>query len=340
MKVFYDESFKCYLSAPSSISPYIEVPEDFSLTKSTEIKVGTKQKADSEGNPLFLRDVYEIRTHEEIVGYTETIKPNVDGKPLDPVYIKVQKTDEEGNDIYYKVNDRGETEETTEVTDYPVMVEVHKTNSAGKKLYKNPVVQLVEERVKTGEEEVTIDTGRPVIVDILKEIEVSLLTDPQYFTVQEVLKSKYKYMTDKYGNNILYTEFLDLNNVESFNGNTGLGFVQLAPKSKLKFKTLSLDTECNAIDLLDFIGDSYIEISVGGRILKSAEVKLVNNIRQMTITLANNTSEYLTIHKLAIVASFKEQTQEEKLEARLTTIEENQARMQSVLDEMLLGGGI
>lgn len=340
MKIYYDENFKCYLSAPSSVSPYVEVPDDFSITKNTEIKVGTRQKEDSEGNLLFLQDVFEIRTHEEVIGYTETLKSNLNGKPLDPVLIKVQKTDEDGNDIYYKVNDRGETEETIEVTDYPVMVEVHKTNSAGKLLYKNPTIQIVEEKVKTGEKEVTENTGRPVMEDILKEVEVTLSRDPSYFTVQEVLTKKYEEMTKKYGNNILYTEFIDLSSVESFNGNTGLGFVQLAPKSKLKFKTLTLDTECNAIDLLDFIGDSRIEISIGGRTLKSTEVKLASNIRQMTVTLSNNTNEYLTVSKIAIVACFKEQTKEEKLEARLTTIEENQAHMQSVLDEILLGGGM
>ena len=340
MKIYYDSAFKCYLSPVTSVTPFIEVPEDFKLSKTIEFKLGSKQKLNEQGEPLFIEDVYETKTHEVVTGFSETIKSNIDGVDLEPVLVEVQKTDDDGNNLYYKVNDRGETEETLEETEYPVIVKVHKTNNMGKPLYKKPIVEIQEEQVKTGEREVTTNTGRPVMVDVVEDREVSIFNDPQEFTIQEVLKVKFDLLEAEYGSNIFYTECIDLDKIDSFNGNTGLGSVQIAPKSKLRFKTLTLKSECNTISLIDFRGDSRITMQVGGRSLNNTEVKLATNIKQMTITLVNNTEEYLEFNKLLLVASFKEQTQEEKLEARLTTIEENQARMQSVLDEMLLGGGI
>lgn len=339
MQVFYNEKFKCYLSPLMSTSPFVEVPEGFNMTKNTKIKVGTRQKEDSNGNLLFIKDIFETRTHEKVIGYTETLKSNINGKPLEPVLIKVQKTDDDGNYVYYKVNDMGGTDETLEETEYPVMIEVHKTNSAGRFLYKNPTIQIIEEEVKTGEEEVTEDTGRPVMEDILKEIEVTLRNDSIYFTIQEIIANKYEDMLKKYNNNIIYKEFIDLNDVSLFKGNTGLGFVQMSPKSKIKFKTIAIEGKCNAIKLLEFLGDSRIEISVGGRILKGEEIRLKdnNNLKQMTLTLSNNTDDYLTINRIAVLAYFKEPTKEEKLTARLNSIESTMTQMQSAIDEVILG---
>lgn len=338
MKIYYNEHFNCFLVPPMSISPSIEVPDSFNLTKRVNVKLGTKQKTDEDGNLLFIQDVFETKTQEVVTGYTETIKSSIDGVELSPVMIQVQKTDDEGNSLYYVVNDKGETEETTKVTDYPVMIQVHKTNVAGKPLYKYPTIKNVEEQVKVGEKEVTINTGRPVMVDVVVNKEVSILSNPEYFTIQEVLTIKYNDLVKQYGENILYTEFIDLSQVNSFTGNTGLGFVQIAPKTKLVFKPIKLKDDCNTIDLIDFKGDSRVIINIGERILKGNEIKLASNEKQMDVILVNNTNEYLNVSKVCISACYKEQTEKEKLEARITTIEDNQAQMQKALDDILLGG--
>ena len=73
---------------------------------------------------------------------------------------------------------------------------------------------------------------------------------------------------------------------------------------------------------------------------KEPVIELVEEVNQLVVSLSNNTNDYLIVSKLAILATYKEQTDKEKLEAKLASLEENQARMQSVLDDILLGGGM
>ena len=340
MKIYYDSTFKCTFSPNLSITPYILVEDGFNLTKSVKVKVGERQKVNEEGQPLYLKDVFRTEKIENIVGYEESTKSTFNDKPLEPIMLEVQKTDEHGNNLFYKISDEGEKVETTEETEEPVMIQVHKTNSIGKPLYHKPIIEITTKEVKTGEEEVVEVTFKPSMEDILEDKEVTLLTNPEYFTAQEVLKSKKEHMVEKYGENVLYEELLDLEQVASFTGNTGLGKVELAPRTKLKFKVSNFTSECNELVLLSFEGDSRIKIMAGNRQLKSEVTKLPAPINQVTYTLNNDTNEYLEVSKIAIQAKFAELTEQEKLDARLTAIEENQARMQSVLDEMLLGGGI
>ena len=339
-KIYYDSSFDCTFSPNLSITPYILVEDDFNLIKTIEVKIGERQKVNDRGQLLYLKDVFKTEKVENIIGYEESTKSTFNDKPLEPIMLEVQKTDEHGNNLYYKLSEEGEKVETTEETEEPVIVQVHKTNSIGKPLYHKPIIEVTTKEVKTGEEEVVEITLKPSIEDIMENQEVSVMLNPEYFKAQEVLKAKKEYMSKKYGENVFYEELLDLEQVASFTGNTGLGKVELAPRTKLKFKVSNFTSECNELVLLAFEGDSRIKIMAGNRQLKSEVTKLPAPINQVTYILNNDTNEYLEVSKIAIQAKFAELTEQEKLDARLTAIEENQARMQSVLDEMLLGGGI
>lgn len=344
MKIYYDSSLTCTLNPLTSTAPFTEVSEDFKLTKNVDVVVGHKQKEDPEGNPLYLKDVFSEREIKEVVGYDDTTrKTDSEGQPLEPLMITVQKENEDCEKLYYETVEDEEgfrKVETTKVTEEPVMIETQKVTPSGKPVYKLPIIQTRIIKEKTGEEEVTEVTSKPAMEDILEEREVSIFTEPHLFKITEVIQAKVEFVKKEKGNDLFYEEFITTDNIQKFQGNTGLGFIQLAPKSKLIFKPLSLSTNCNTIELLDFKGDKNIEISVGRRLLKEPVIELVEEVNQLVVSLSNNTNDYLVVSKLAILATYKEQTDKEKLEAKLASLEENQARMQSVLDDILLGGGM
>lgn len=343
MKIYYDSNLVCTLNPLISTSPYIEVDDSFNLTKTVSVIIGQRQKENSQGFPLFIKDIFSEREVKEVVGYSDTTKKvDSDGNPLEPLIILVQKENDDCEKLYYKTvecNGGFSKIETTEETDEPVMIEAQKVTPSGRPVYKLPIIRTSIIRDKVGEEEVTEDTGKVALENILEEKEVNLANNPSCFTIQEVIAKKYEDMLKEYGKNIIYKEFIDLNDVSLFSGNTGLGFVQMSPKSKIKFKTIAIEGKCNAIKLLEFLGDSRIEVSVGGRILKGEEIRLKdnNNLKQMTLTLSNNTDDYLTINRIAVLAYFKEPTKEEKLTARLNNIESTMTQMQSAIDEVILG---
>ncbi|MBO8161168.1 MAG: hypothetical protein H0Z24_05980 [Thermosipho sp. (in: Bacteria)] len=105
-------------ATPLTIS--ITVPDDFDLTKEiqeVDLEKPLIQKTDSEGNLLYKKPKFKTITIQRVVGQEETTE--VTDKP---VMETVQKTDIAGNPLYYEpiYEERlVRYEETTEVTDKP-----------------------------------------------------------------------------------------------------------------------------------------------------------------------------------------------------------------------------
>ena len=338
MKIYYDFNKRCAITPPTSVSPFVLVEDDFQLTKVVNVLVGTRQKVNEVGLPLYLKDIMKTEILQVVTGYTETTKSTLDGKDLEPIMIEIQKTDDDDNNLYYTTDEEGNQVETTEVTDNPVMIEVHKTNSAGKELYKKPIIQEVPNVVKVGEQETTEITNNPIMEEVREDKEFNLTENPEYFTITEVLTEKTKRLSEKLGNDFLYSEFIDNSNVDSYTGNTGLGMIQLAPKSKLKFKAVKLDKGCNIIKILEYKAQEGLVLTANGRTLKEDTTELTKDITELNCVINNPTDKYLEVNKVLLSLEVKELTKEEKLEARFATLEDKIEDMQSAINDILLGG--
>lgn len=339
-KIYYDGTYKCSLLANLSTAPYVLVDDDFKLTKTIQVKVGEKQKVNELGQPLFIKDVIKSVKHDEIKGYTESTMSTFNGEKLEPVMLEVQKTDDNGNNLFYKLDESGQKVETTETTNDPVMIEVHKTNSIGRPLYHKPIIETTIQEVKVGEEEVTDVTDTKAMEDILESKVVDIFTDTTRFTIQEVIKANEQYLKNKYGDDVFYAELVDLEQIASFKGNTGIGRVELAPNTKLKFKPTTLTKECNEVKILDFDGDKRLQIFAENRQLNGEVTKFSESLREIVYSVYNNTNEFLELRKILAQASLAELTSQEKLEAKIASIDANINVMQSALNDIILGGGM
>lgn len=338
MKIYYDFNKKCAMTPPTSVSPFVTVEDDFQLVKIVNVQVGIRQKTNEKGEPLYLKEIFEDKKVEVVTGYTETTKSIIGDQKLEPIMIEVQKTDDDGNNLYYKLDEEGSKVETTEITEDPVMIEAQKTNSIGKGLYKKPIIEESTTQVKTGEEEVTEVTKNPIIEDVFEDKEFKLTENPKYFLIDEVLAKKTEELTKKLGTDYLYSEFLNNQNIDSYTGNTGLGMIQLAPKTKLKFKPVKLSKGCNIIKILEYRAEEGIILTANGRTLKEDITELSSDITSLNCVVNNPTDKYLEINSVLLAVETKELTREEKLEARFSTLEDKIEDMQSALNDLLLGG--
>ena len=336
MKVYYNSDLICALVPHTSLTPFTEVKDDFNLTKTVEEIVGQKQKENPEGELLYIKDIFEEKEVKEVVGFNDTTrKVDSEGQPLEPLMITVQKENEDCDKLYYKIEETEDGQqkmvETTEVTDEPVMIEIQKVTPSGKPVYKLPIVETKTIREKIREEEVTEVTDKPAMEDVRKEREVSILKEPELFNINEVIEAKVKSLKEELGENIFYDEIINLDNIEGFQGNTGLGAIVLAPNSKFNFKTITLSGSCNLIRVIDFKGDDRLKLYAGKSLITNEETKLGTPIKQVTYSVINPTDEYLELNTVAILASQRELTDIEKLQAQVSD-------MQLAINDLILGG--
>lgn len=108
MNILFDISTNNVVGVNSPSTPFtysVDVEDNFNLTKSIEEQEGMKHKVNEQGEPLYLKEIYRTEYKEVIIGQDETIE--VTDKPI---MIQVQKVDEEGRKLYLEavINDLGE----------------------------------------------------------------------------------------------------------------------------------------------------------------------------------------------------------------------------------------
>lgn len=336
MKIYYKEDLTCTFLPYISLTPFVEVKDDFDLKKTIQVVVGKEQKRDKDGNVLYLLEHFETSEVEHIIGYDDTTK-KVDskGNALEPLMIQVQKEDDDCNKLYYKIeidkDGNGIKTETTEVTEYPIMEETQKLTPSGKPVYKLPIIQIEELTKKIGEEETTEVTDKPVFIDKTEDVEISILEYPEKFLIKEVIEAKINYLKEEKGEDIFYNEFIDTNDLVDFTGNTGLGIVQIPPKTKVKFKPFVLSKPCDTLKLLDFKGSEELKIFAGNNLFSSDTINLSKTVQQVTISIANTTEKYLDIDCLCLEISKSELSEIDQLKSQVED-------MQSALNDLILGG--
>lgn len=336
MKIYYKEDLTCTFLPYISSTPFVEVKDKFDLNKTIQVVVSTEQKKDKDGNALYLLEHFETIEVEHIVGYDDTIK-KVDskGNALEPLMILVQKENDDCEKLYYKIetdDDGNEVRtETTEVTKYPIMEEVQKLSPTGKPIYRLPIVQTEEVTKKTGEEETTEVTDKPIMIDVMGDVEISILEHPEKFSIKEVIDAKISYLKEEKGEDIFYNEFIDTDDLVDFTGNTGLGIIQLPPKTKVKFKPFVLSKPCDTLKLLAFKGSEELKIFAGNNLFSSDTINLSKTVQQVTISIANTTEKYLDIDCLCLEISKSELSEIDQLKSQVED-------MQSALNDLILGG--
>ena len=139
---------------------YIEVEDNFNLTKTIVEEEGEVQKTTELGEPVYVKEVYRTDVHEVVIGRDEVLEDT--GVP---VIICTQKTDSNGNKLYLEsLYEDGVIVDKTEVTEEydesgtrnePIMIEVHKTSVGGRPLYYKDVIKEESVRVLDHVEETT-----------------------------------------------------------------------------------------------------------------------------------------------------------------------------------------
>lgn len=275
----------------------LSVPDSFTLSKEVQEVCGKSQKVDSNGNPIFLKEIYREEIKSYIKGYDETIKPNDN-----PVMIPVQKTDEEGRKLYLEaIFD----EETTEIVDYlettrpkdeygninePIMIEVQKTSISGAPLYYVPIVEEVVEKILEGVEETTEITDTPVIVDETIPVIKDIYTAPEAFNFEEVILKVLAIRLNNSGYDSLFADyFIDTESIDLEKSivNTGTKIMQLPLEGCLITKSLKIDGKAKDFFLLDPLPEG-LTMYVNTKKVVDNKVTLASPVSSITIKITNN----------------------------------------------------
>lgn len=261
MKTLYFNRETLLGESKKLMSLEVHVNDNFDLNKEVPQVVGYEQKKDQDGNLLFYKDIYRTETETILIGYDETIKPNDD-----PILIKVHKTNEEGEKLYLEAIFEEGTQEivdhletTRQYDEYgnmnePIIEEVQKTSISGAPLYRIPRYTEVESSVFDHVEEVTEETDRPVLIPIYVSSTKNIFTDPELFTIEEVLNASLLDVLNSSSFDSLLTDSfitLDAVDTEKTIANTGVGIMQLPVGGMLFTKSLKLEGKAQEFTLLN-----------------------------------------------------------------------------------------
>ena len=226
------------------------------------------QKENIEGHKLYLEPLYE---DGEIVDYAEVVHAfDEDGTPNEPVIVEVHKKSIGGRLLYYKdlyTEDSKEvldhTEETTEVTDVPVMIP-----------------NMVEK-----------------VVTLKDNCELFDFMEVLQAKYQHILEESQKdYIL---GDMFIDENDLDLED-EKHSANTGLALLELLPKGQAKTKTITLAEPTTEFILLDFVSDEGVEVYLSGKKFTEGKLTLTSPISNCTIKFVNTTDSKKTVKSYAI----------------------------------------
>jgi hypothetical protein len=288
----------------------IEVPDNFMLGKIASYEEGQKQKNTDNGNPLFYKDVYRTDIINRIVGQDETLEDT--GKP---VMVTVQKEDIYGNLLYLEplIDDDSNIDyvEVTKSVDedgsplQPATEIVQKYTQNGKPVFYKDIIELIEIEVFDHMDEVTEDTGKPVMVPNIVTKYVTMFEKPEVFNIAEILTAKYRSILNASRKTHMFADiFLDESNIDFNNpnhsANIGVGFLQLFPNGEAKTKNITLEIPSFSFEILEINAGNGIDIYLGDQKFNDNKLELLEPIDSCTIRFVNTTDKPRLINSYAI----------------------------------------
>lgn len=290
----------------------IQVDDDFSLTKDVQVLKEHKQKEDSEGNKIYLKDVYKEEVEEVLNYYDETLE--VTEKPL---METVQKTNDSGDKLYLETIIDEETEEeldtfeTTKAFDEkgnrnePIMIEQQKVTANGKPIYLKPVMKEVVHKIFDHVEETTEQTDNPVLEPVYITEVKDVFKDLEHFSINDVLYAKLEGMVeDSDYDSICAGLFLseDEIDLEKSFANTGVGILQLPPSGYVTTKSIELTGKAKSFTFinLDPLPEG-ISVYVNTKKVVDNKVELASPVGSIKIKFSNTTDKFIDIKSYCII---------------------------------------
>lgn len=279
----------------------LPVEDDFTVSKTVNIPSGETQKVDENGEKVYLKEVY--RTEVETVFVCKEETTEVTDEPLIDF---VQKTNDEGEPLFYEVLENEEdlfetTKPYSEIgeANIPIKISVQRKSLKGKPLYLRTITQDYERQVLDHTEETTEVTETPVMIPTYTRSLVNVEEHPQYFTYAEVKEVYEKQLSEKSGATV---KILDEINYESSVANTGLNILNLPPKGHVTYNRISLDKEeVDTIEIPDV--QDELKYYVNSKLLADSKVVLSSPVKNITVKVSNPTNVSIDVKPIKILCS-------------------------------------
>lgn len=129
--------------------------------------------------------------------------------------------------------------------------------------------------------------------------------DPESFTLERILESKYKNILEaSQSDHIIADIFLDESDLDLesplHGANTGHGILQLLPNGQAKTKSITLEAPASIFTLLEFDVDPGLEIYVAGKIFTDGQAILTEPVQTCTIKFVNTTDKPKIVRAYAV----------------------------------------
>ena len=291
---------------------YINLPDNFDMTKVIQEQDGVKQKVDEGGNALFTKYETVQKVNEEglllyLDGFTETTavqrpsafdeegnvtewadnNPIIVDVPVEttesrvaiawetqtvPVISYVQKTDADGNPLYQIVCINEDNSESITETTNTTYFDGVDENDL------DPIMIPIE-----GTKEVQVEAEwldyEPIMVPNMVDISIKFSERPWEFSVEEIITEKYRFITETVGTTYCLADcFLtaeDLNLSACERVDTGVKLVSIQPYGMAETNVLPLDAPARSFKVY-VEADSNVDVFVNS-------VKVENNVVDLLI---------------------------------------------------------
>ena len=222
---------------------------------------------------VLVKDDFKLEKSIEIQE-GEIQKTNSQGKPLYKANLVI---DEQGAETYEETTDCKIAVSFQDVTEQ-IMI----TDETGNRIVKNMIAKEPE----------TWEPLEAIMVPNLIQKRVNIMTNPEYFTLEDVIESKYKGLLKASSSNYIMADlFIDENDLDltdaNHSANTGYGILQLLPKGQAKTKLIDLDAPAVNFNLLEFEADPDVAIYINEKKFVNGSVKLNSPVNNCTIKFVN-----------------------------------------------------
>lgn len=287
-------------TSKQNYSLVLSVEEDFTLDKIINIPTGKTQKLNENGEKIYLKEIYRKEKGQALVCYEETTE--VTDLPL---METIQKTNVSGEFLYLELLEDGDSFETTK----PV-------NELGEK--NEPILEEVQRKTLKGLPLYSKPIYEEYEYDVLDhteettEVTETPVMIPTYTRSLVNINEHPQYFTytevkEVYEKQLseksgATVKILDEINYESSVANTGLNILNLPPKGHVTYNRISLDKEeVDTIEIPDV--QDELKYYVNSKLLADSKVVLSSPVKNITVKVSNPTNVSIDVKPLKILCS-------------------------------------
>ena len=283
----------------TSHSLVLTVEEDFNLDKIINIPTGKTQKLDENGEKIYLKECFRKEKIQILVCYEETTE--VTDLPL---METIQKTNVSGEFLYLELLEDGDSFETTK----PV-------NELGEK--NEPILEEVQRKTLKGLPLYSKPIYEEYEYDVLDHTEettevtnipvmIPTFTRSLVHLEEDIHLYTYEEVVKAYEKYLsektgkVVKLLLNINK-ESSTVNTGINILNLPVKGNVTFSRLTLEEEVDTIEIPDM--QDELKYYVNSKLLADSKVVLSSPVKNITVKVSNPTNVSIDVKPLKILCS-------------------------------------